>query len=81
MTKNRAKYGFFAAPEDPVFRPKKASAYIGVSESTLAKRRMRGDPPEFVKLGPRLVGYRLSALNKSLEASRRTSTSDSGGSD
>lgn len=70
-----------AVSADPILRPEEASAYCRLSQSTLAKRRMRGDPPEFVKLGPRLCGYRLSALDEWLEASRRISTSDVGEAD
>jgi excisionase family DNA binding protein len=39
------------------FRSKQAAQYIGVSESTLAKWRMRGEGPPFHRLGPRLVLY------------------------
>jgi len=47
-----------------ILRPPEASAYIGLSESTLAKRRLRGDPPVFVRLGARSVGYRPEDLNQ-----------------
>lgn len=63
---------------DPVYRAPAAAAYVGESESTLAKRRMRGDGPAFLKLGKRTVGYRRSDLDAWLAACRRTSTSDQG---
>ena len=63
---------------DPVYRAPAAAAYVGESESTLAKRRMRGDGPAFLKLGKKTVGYRRSDLDAWLEQCRRTSTSDHG---
>jgi len=60
---------------DPVLRPDAASEYCGLSCSTLAKRRLRGDPPEYLKLG-RAVGYRRSALDAWLAQSQRRSTSE-----
>lgn len=56
---------------------KEASAYLGLATSTLAKRRLRGDEPEFVKLGGR-VFYEASALDAWIESCRRRSTSDKG---
>ena len=61
-----------------ILRPPEASAYTGLSESTLAKRRLRGEPPIFVRLGARSVGYRREDLNQWLESCRRKSTSDPG---
>lgn len=57
-----------------IARPREAARIVGLSTSTLAKRRLRGEPPEYVKLG-RAVGYRLAALDAWLQASRRSSTS------
>lgn len=34
-----------------------AASYLGVSRSTLAKWRMRGEGPPFHHLGPRIVYY------------------------
>lgn len=51
--------------EDPILRPRKAGEYLGgVSTSTLAKWRMSGKGPEFVRLGPAMVAYRQSALDR-----------------
>lgn len=52
-----------------------AARYLGVSTSTLAKMRMRGDGPPFVKMGRRLVVYRMPELAAWLDAGRRASTS------
>ena len=59
------------------FRPPRAAEYLGVAESTLAKWRMRGDPPAYRKLG-RVVVYDKDDLDAWLDACRRTSTSDVG---
>jgi len=62
-------------PNPNVFRPPDASIYTGLSESTLAKRRLRGEPPVFVRLGARSVGYRREDLDQWLADCRRRSTS------
>jgi excisionase family DNA binding protein len=56
------------------FRARKAAEYLGVSDSTLAKWRMRGDPPAYRKLG-RIVVYHQTDLDEWLESCRRQSTS------
>jgi predicted DNA-binding transcriptional regulator AlpA len=63
-----------------VLRAPEAAKFLGLSESTLAKLRMRGgsDTPPFVRLGSRAVGYRLADLHGWLESRRRESTSDTG---
>ena len=60
-----------------VLRAPEASAYIGLSESTLAKRRLYGLPPEYLSLGGRSVGYAIDQLDAWLETCRRQSTSQS----
>ena len=54
-----------------------AAAYIQWSESRLAKSRIWGDGPAFIKMG-RSVIYRQQDLDDWLLANRRTSTSDTG---
>ncbi len=61
---------------DPLYPPREASPYLKQSTSTLAKNRLLGVGPEFLKLGSR-VFYRLSALDAYLASCRRRSTSDS----
>lgn len=56
-----------------------AAQYLGLSPSTLAKMRLRGDGPVFCKNGPRAVAYRISDLDDWLTSNRRSSTSDKGG--
>lgn len=61
---------------DPIYRPRQAGDYLGgVSPSTLAKWRMTGRGPEFVRIGQTLVGYRRSALDRFASARRSTSQS------
>lgn len=57
-------------------RPTEAAKYLGLSASTLAKRRLRGDGPPFAKLGPRLVSYSKRDLDAWLSGRRRRSTSE-----
>jgi len=62
-----------------ILRPADAARYVGLTISTLAKRRLRGDEPVFVKLGAKAVGYRLQDLDAWLAGNVRRSTSDRGG--
>ena len=50
-----------------VLRPPAAAAYTGLSESTLAKRRLYGQPPAFLSLGGRAIGYAIDELDRWLE--------------
>ena len=61
-----------------VLRVPEAANYIGLSESTLAKRRLYGQPPAFLSLGGRAIGYAIDDLDSWLENCRRTSTSQAG---
>ncbi len=63
----------------PKLRPPAAAEYLGLSASTLAKMRLRGDGPIYSKAGPRVVVYDLADLESWLTARKRTSTSDTGG--
>lgn len=59
------------------FRTRKAAEHIGMSTSWLAKRRMHGDPPAFLKVG-RAIVYDEGELDAWLESCRRASISDHG---
>ena len=61
-----------------VLRTPEAALYVGLSPSTLEKKRLDGSGPEFLRLGGRAVGYDLAKLDGWLERQRRTSTSDPG---
>lgn len=58
-----------------IMRPPQAAAYVGLTVSTLAKRRLRGDRPHFVRLGRKAVGYHVSELDAWLAECRCRSTS------
>ncbi len=62
----------------PKLRPPAAAEYLGLSASTLAKMRLRGDGPIYAKAGPRVVVYDLADLESWLAARKHTSTSDTG---
>lgn len=53
-----------------------AARYLGVSVSALAKMRMRGDGPPFVKMGSRIVIYRLRDLIAWMDERERLTTTD-----
>ena len=61
------------------FRAPEAAEYLGLSTSTLAKMRLRGDGPLYSKAGPRVVVYDLTDMESWLAARKRLSTSDPGG--
>lgn len=56
-------------------RAPEAAAFVGLSSSTLAKMRLRGDGPVYSKAGPRIVIYDRSDLEQWLERQKRRSTS------
>jgi len=60
-----------------VLRAPDAALYTGLSESTLAKRRLYGLPPRYLSLGNRAIGYAIDDLDAWLETCRRQSTSQS----
>jgi excisionase family DNA binding protein len=55
--------------------PKEAAQLLKVSLSWLAKARMRGDGPPFIKIG-RAVRYSEAALLQWMRAQQRPSTSE-----
>ena len=63
--------------EEEKFDTDEAAKYTKLSASTLAKRRVFGGGPKYLKLGRRVV-YSKRDLDDWLDAHRRTSTSDSG---
>jgi hypothetical protein len=60
---------------EKVHTPKETAVRLKVSESFLAKKRVTGGGPKFIKVG-RVVRY--AAINECLSAQLRTSTSDLG---
>ena len=67
------------APPSRYLRAPEAAKYLGLSASTLAKMRLRGDGAIYSKAGPRVVVYDLADLESWLVARKRRSTSDDGG--
>lgn len=62
---------------EPLLTPTETAMVLGVSLSWLAKARLRGNGPSFVKLG-RSVRYRKSSIRDYLGARTRSSTSADG---
>ena len=56
-------------------RAPEAAEYLGISASTLSKRRVSGGGPAYHKISSRVV-YDTRDLDAWLEACRRRSTSD-----
>jgi len=54
---------------------KEAATYLGLSTSTLAKKRMTGEGPIYHKLGRKVI-YDVRFLDEWMELCARTSTSD-----
>ena len=63
------------APLVTLLSAKDAARALGLAEGTLAKLRLTGKGPLFVKLGRR-VAYRTEDLDRWIEANLRRSTSD-----
>jgi predicted DNA-binding transcriptional regulator AlpA len=64
-----------ASRSDPLLTPKEAARFMRVSESWLAKARMRGDGPPYVQIG-RAIRYQQSDLITYIRSRRRQSTSE-----
>jgi predicted DNA-binding transcriptional regulator AlpA len=60
-------------------RAHEAASYLGISSSTLAKMRLRGDGPPYSKAGRKVVLYDMADLDKWVASHQRRSTSESGG--
>ena len=48
---------------DPIYRNSDAAAYLGVSAQWLNQARVRGEGPNFVRVGAQRIGYRRSQLD------------------
>ena len=59
-----------------MLRAPDAANYLGLSPSTLAKMRVRGDGPAYSKAGPRVVVYDVADLDAYLNGRKRFSTSE-----
>ena len=61
--------------ERRVLRTEEAAAYVGLSASTLEKKRLSGTGPRFVKLGGRAIGYDRADLDTWLDQQREATPS------
>ena len=64
-----------AAPVTETLTPAETAKILKVSESWLAKARVRGDGPPFIRVG-RSIRYTLAALLQWMKSKQRTSTTD-----
>jgi predicted DNA-binding transcriptional regulator AlpA len=64
-----------ASTIDPLLHPQDAAKILNVSMSWLAKARLSGDGPRFVKIG-RAVRYLESGLREYIKGRTRGSTSE-----
>jgi predicted DNA-binding transcriptional regulator AlpA len=60
---------------DSLLHPAQVAKLLGVSLSWLAKSRMNGTGPRFVKIG-RAVRYAMSAMQEYIKSRQRLSTSE-----
>jgi hypothetical protein len=73
--------GISADPGGPVpsvsalLFPDQAARYLLLSVSTLARMRISGNGPKFLRVSPQRVAYRISDLDRYLDGRTRTSTS------
>ena len=63
---------------DDMLLPAALADELGITESALAKWRVKGDGPPFCKLGHKLVRYPRSGVEAWKALRLRKSTSDSG---
>ena len=64
------------AETERLLRPPEAGRYVGLSESTLAKLRVYGGGPQYLRLSARAIGYRRADLDKWLIEKSFSSTSE-----
>jgi predicted DNA-binding transcriptional regulator AlpA len=60
---------------DPLLHPVQVAKLLGVSSSWLAKSRLNGTGPRFIKIG-RAVRYARSAVRDFILSRQRTSTAE-----
>ncbi len=52
---------------DPFFDSRETAEFLGVSRNLFARMRKRNQGPKFHLIGPRIIRYRLSSIEKYLE--------------
>ena len=73
--RSRSRASNIGTDLEHLLTPKDAANLLRLSESWLAKARMRGDGPPYVKLG-RAIRYREGAVLQWLRSRQRLSTSE-----
>ena len=77
-TGGAAENSFGPTPPEGLIDEHEAARILGLSVKTLRRWRWAGKPPPFLKIGA-AVRYEPAELAALIEAARRTSTTDSGG--
>ena len=67
-------YAGAVSSREPLFKPDEAGEYVGFTSNWLAKLRIYGGGPKYIKLG-RKIRYARSDLNAWIAAGRSISTS------
>jgi predicted DNA-binding transcriptional regulator AlpA len=65
-----------AAPVFVLLTPTEAAKVLKVSTSWLAKARMRGDGPQYIRISRRSIRYSEAALLQWMKSRQRLSTSE-----
>jgi predicted DNA-binding transcriptional regulator AlpA len=65
-----------SAPTIKLLTPKEAATLLKVSVSWLAKARMRGDGPPYIKLCPKVIRYNEAVILQWMKSRQRLSTSE-----
>lgn len=60
------------ADDDALIRRADLPRYLGVSHQTLARWAHEGHGPDYIKMGGKLVAYRVGDLRSWLDANRRS---------
>lgn len=63
---------------EPLATESEAAEFLRFTPRALQARRLKGEPPRFVRLSARAVRYRWSDLREFVEGSVRASTADPG---
>jgi predicted DNA-binding transcriptional regulator AlpA len=59
-----------------ILRTLEAAAYVGLSASTLEKKRLSRRGPRFIRLGARAIGYDIGDLDAWLDEQRKATLED-----
>lgn len=54
----------YALPNEAMIKPEEAAAYLRLKRATLAWYRCHGGGPKYVRVGPKLIRYRMDDLRE-----------------